>query len=272
MKEQIKLNTVEETLLIPLYMRAKESVRKNSILKDEISCKLVSNIDYDFSIFDKAAMSSLGCVIRSRHFDKKVQEFIFREKDPVVINAGCGLDTRYHRLKCKDNVVFYDLDLPDVIKLREKLLPPAGPANIYITASLTETDWMDMLKEKHAGCSFIFILEGVIMYFYENQVKSILGNLASRFPGGEIHLDVCGTMFTKNNVKHDTLKHTKAVFLCGINDGREIEKWVPRLELTDSISYMNVEKKRWGLKGFLIRLIPGFARKFSSILGYRIKI
>ena len=46
-------DNVAETLLIPLWMRAEESKRSDALFHDEISCKLVNSIDYDFSKFDK---------------------------------------------------------------------------------------------------------------------------------------------------------------------------------------------------------------------------
>lgn len=39
-------NVVAETLLIPLYMRAKESKRRDAILKDLMAEQLVESIDY----------------------------------------------------------------------------------------------------------------------------------------------------------------------------------------------------------------------------------
>lgn len=270
MKEKLKLNVVEETLLITLYMRAKETRRKDAILRDELACELVDKIDYDFTKFDKASMSALGCVIRGRHFDDKAQNFIRGTKHPVVVNIGCGLDTRYQRIKEKKDAVFYELDLPEVMALRERLLPPPDKNDIPLAASLLESGWMDELRKKHPDSHFIFIIEGVVMYFYEEQVKTLLKRLASRFPGGEIHFDVCGTMFQKKSIKNDSVKHTNAKFRCGIDDGRIIEQWVPQLKMADNLSYMDIEKKRWGFKGVLCRLLPGLTRKFSSILGYKI--
>lgn len=60
---------------------------------------------------------------------------------------------------------------------------------------------MDDLKEKHPESSFIFIIEGVLMFFYEDQVRSVLHNLAERFSGGEIWFDVCGSMMHRFHVK-----------------------------------------------------------------------
>ena len=43
-------NIVAETLLIPLYMRAKESRRKDAILKDKMAEQLIACIEYDLSL------------------------------------------------------------------------------------------------------------------------------------------------------------------------------------------------------------------------------
>ena len=43
---------VAETLLIPLYMRAKESRRNNPILYDKAAEWLADSLEYDYSQFD----------------------------------------------------------------------------------------------------------------------------------------------------------------------------------------------------------------------------
>ena len=115
-------NVVAETLLIPLYMRAKESRRKgDAILKDTMAEQLVNSIEYDYSQFDGAKMSEVGCVVRGKYFDDAIRRFILSHSHPVVVNVGCGLDTRYQRIGNDQTAVFYELDLPEVIDLRRKL-------------------------------------------------------------------------------------------------------------------------------------------------------
>lgn len=53
---------VAETLLIPLYMRAKESRRNNPILYDKAAEWLADSLEYDYSQFDGAKLSEVGCV------------------------------------------------------------------------------------------------------------------------------------------------------------------------------------------------------------------
>ena len=173
---------VAETLLIPLYMRAKESRRKDAILRDEMAEYLVENIEYDYSRFDGAKMSEIGCVVRGRYFDDAVQRFIASHKNPIVVNVGCGLDTRYQRIGKHEQALFYELDLPEVIELRKTLIPEPE-RDKYIAGSLLEEMWIDELRTKHPEGNFIFVIEGVLMYFHEEQVKELLSRLAIRFGG-----------------------------------------------------------------------------------------
>lgn len=58
MKQRHKFESiVAETLLIPLYYRAKESRRKNPILNDKVAEGLVDSLEYDYSRFDGAKLS-----------------------------------------------------------------------------------------------------------------------------------------------------------------------------------------------------------------------
>lgn len=272
MKKACKFkSTVAETLLIPLYMRAKESRRgTEAILCDRAAERLVASIDYDFSRLDGASMSAIGCVVRSHYFDQAVWRFIMARKHPVVVNVGCGLDTRYQRLAQPDRAIFYEMDLPEVIDLRRELLPePDGDR--YIAGSLLETGWMDDLRSKHPESNFIFVIEGVLMYFREEQVKELFRNLANRFGGGEVWFDVCGPMLARSKrIKPDSLRGHAARIRSGMYDGYQVEDWEPRLSLIEQGIYQKYFPKRWGAGGRLLGLFPGLSRKFSSMLGYRI--
>ena len=264
---------VAETLLIPLYMRAKESrLGPKAVLCDREAERLVESIDYDFSRFDNAELSAIGCVVRGRYFDRAVRRFISAREHPVVVNVGCGLDTRYQRIAEHGRAVFYEMDLPEVIELRRALLPePEGDR--YIAGSLQEIAWMDDLRSRHPNGEFIFVIEGVLMYFYEEQVRQLLGRLVDRFGGGEVWFDVCGPMLVRSKrLKPDSLRNHAARIRSGLSDGREVERWEPRLELIDQGIYQKYFPKRWGPVGRLLGSFPKLSRKFSSMLGYRIAV
>ena len=182
---------------------------------------------------------------------------------------GCGLDTRFQRIG-DGKAVFYDMDLPEVIALRRELIPEQ-PGNPYIAASLLDAGWLDDLRRRHPDAHFIFVVEGVLMYFYEKQVKTFLHHVAERFGGGELWFDVCGTMMSRHGVKPDSLREHEAQIRSGLSDGRLVEQWEPRLRLLEQANYMKFFRPRWGFFfGQILGRMTRLCYKFSSMLGYEI--
>jgi len=266
MEDKMKVHisdAVADTLFIPLFMKCRETQRKDTIIKDPLACEMISKLDYDFSRYGKSIMSFTGVAIRARHFDNQVREFINREEYPIVVLIGCGLDTRFHRLKdVSKKATFYELDLPEVIALRETLLPPSAN-DICLPHSMFETEWMDALKQKYPDASFAFIIEGVLMYFDEKDVRKVFLNLAEHFPGSEIHFDVINRWMSRHSHIHDTVKFTNATFKFGCDDDRMFEKWNSRLKHRSTRLYTDVKEwKRAGIQGLLMKIIPSF--KYSG--------
>lgn len=162
------------------------------------------------------------------------------------------------------------MDLPEVITLRRQLIPEQL-GNPYVPASLLDSDWLDVLKAKHPGCDFIFVAEGVLMYFYEEQAINFLHQVARRFKGGELWFDVCGTMMSRHGVKPDSLRSHEAQIRSGLSDGRVVEQWEPSLQLIEQANYMRFFRSRWGFFfGQVLGRFPRLCYKFSSLLGYKI--
>ena len=267
--------TVSETLLINLYFRSKENQETTPILKDEFSEDVVSKIDYDFAKFDSSTLSRVGTVIRARFFDDCILKFTREHPTAVIVQVGAGLDTRPLRLAllCPE-ATFYDLDLPDVIALRDKLVPKA-PRNYSLACSMLETAWMDELAKKHAGAKFVFVLEGVSMFFEKPIFREFFLNLAARF-SGLVLVDLLNDFATKMNTrKHDTLKFMKeeVKIKMGIAGADEVEAWdKERIKCLEIGTMMNMYKHRWGLVGRVMSWIKPFreaCRMFVFALGKR---
>ena len=265
-------NAVSETLLITLYIKYLSSQQPDPILYDAAACRLIPQINYDFSKFDHAYRSIAGTAIRARYFDDVTADFIRHRKNPVIVELGCGLDSRHERLgERAGEVPFYLLDLPEVITLREKLLPPRDGENL-IAASAFDTEWMDDLAGRHPDGQFLFLIEGVLMYFPKEDVRALFQRLAQRFHGSEAVFDVTSTWMTKISDKHDALKHTRARFVFGCDNDREPELWADNLHLI-AAKYLATDFPRWREIGFfaywMMRLLP-FMRDSYRFLYYRI--
>lgn len=270
-KNTIKDN-IADTLYIPLLMKCNETNRENPFFKDRLACEMVNRLEYDFSRYENAVSSSVGVAIRANYFDGVTADFIQTHKKPIVVNVGCGLDTRYQRLgkKMTGKAVFYELDIPEVMELREKLLPDSEN-DIYLKKSMFETDWMDELKDRHPRAAFLFVAEGVLMYFEKEQVKHVFSSLAERFPTGKLLFDVTSGWMCKNSHRHETVQFTNADFKFALDDDHEIERWAENLKFVSVRHYGDF--KEWKRSGFirywLMRMVP-VIKHASRLLYYDI--
>ncbi len=270
--ENIIKDNIAETLYITVAMKCKETKRKSPFYNDPFACEIMKKIDYDFAKYRKAVKSSVGVAIRSNYFDEQTRNFIENTKNPVIVNIGCGLDTRFLRLgkQIMDKAIVYELDLPEVIEMRKKVIPEAKN-NFYLSCSMFETKWMDLIKEKHPKSSFLFNAEGVLMYFEMQQIKNLLTNLAQRFNKSKILFDVLNSWMCKNSHRHDTVKLTKATFKLSCDNDYEFEKCHEKLKLISCKKFHDFKDlKRIGiLMNLLMRIVPAL-KNSCRILFYNI--
>jgi hypothetical protein len=85
------LEGVSETLLITLYVRARESQRRDGMIKDDLAVAMVNQIDCDFSRLRMQRHDEVAVIMRMNKFDSYVRNFLQRSPDAVVVHIGCGL-------------------------------------------------------------------------------------------------------------------------------------------------------------------------------------
>lgn len=110
-------------MLQTVYARAKETQMRGAI-RDEKAVEIVRKLDYDFSAADKDKPMRSGVIARTIVLDRLVSGYLAQHPGAVVVNLVCGLDTRCYRMTgfCH----WYNLDLPQTIDVRRKLLPEEG--------------------------------------------------------------------------------------------------------------------------------------------------
>lgn len=258
-----------ETLLIPLYARAREQHQQSPLLIDVNAAELIKHIDYNFQKFELSPVSMAGVVLRASYFDVIVGQFIKRHPNPIVVHLGYGLDTRVQRLgSLAKKALFYHIDLDEVMMLRETLLP-AEANETYILSCMFESQWMDEIKQQHPNASFIFILEGVLMYFERLRNQRLFKNLASRFPQAEIHFDVISMWMCSHTYLHDAVRFTGAQFKFGLDNDQAIENWHPRLKYQGSYNLMTMKGgQRAGLPFIISQHIFPPLRSVARVVAY----
>ena len=99
MKYKIEKNTVQETLIIPLYARKVCSELYPNLYRDETAVRLIDEIDYDFSEAEKNSRSlmqrfgSLEVAMRQNDLAFEVRDYLKSHPNAAVVNLGCGLDS-----------------------------------------------------------------------------------------------------------------------------------------------------------------------------------
>jgi O-methyltransferase involved in polyketide biosynthesis len=259
------LSDVSETLLIPLYLRAAESKRPDALLKDEKAIELINQIDYDFSGFKGLSFDQVTILMRARELDRCARVFLAQHPGAVVVDMGCGLDTRFYRVG-DQMVQWYDLDLPEVISLRRRLLPET-PRCQFIASSVLDLRWMDLVAAEE-GQPTLLLAEGVFPYLEETDVKRLVLALKARFPGAELAFDALSPFAAWVHNLHPALKKAAACFRWSLRDDRALEEWSTEIRLLGVWHYFDEPEPRLGWSK-LLRFFPPIG-KGARILRYRL--
>ncbi|PID57611.1 methyltransferase [candidate division KSB3 bacterium] len=243
-----RLKDVPETLLIPLWARAAESVHPDPIIRDDKAVDMIKKIDYDFSKFEHSWMSQVGVAIRTELLDKSTQDFIVRHPKAVIINIGAGLDTRFSRID-NGSIRWYDLDLPEVIALKKQFFEENDRYRM-IAKSVFDTSWYNEIER--AGAAVLILAEGILMYFDEEQVKSLFHHLITHFPGAMMLFEMLAPFMVGKSKHHEAVKKIGgAEFKWGISNSRVMESWNPHIRIVNEANYFDYHKKRWRGMRFL---------------------
>ena len=241
MKHKIEKNTVQETLIIPLFARKVCSELYPNLYRDETSIRLIDEIDYDFSEAERKSRSlmqrfgALEVAMRQNDLAWEARDYLKSHPTAAVVNLGCGLDST-GRACDNGSCKIYNLDFPDVIAVRNELLP-AGEREENIPCNLNDAAWFSQID---ASGGAVFFASGVFYYFLTEQVKALVQAMAGAFPGGVLVFDAANRtavkMIAKTWLKSAKIKDVGAYFAVS-NAPKEIGAWDSRLQVT-SRGYM----------------------------------
>ena len=241
MKYKITKNTVQETLVIPLYGRKLCSERYPALYRDETAIRLIDQIDYDFTVLEKKSGSLmqrfgiLEAAMRQSDLAFEVRDYLKDHPNAAVVNLGCGLDDTGRQ--CDNGTCrLYNLDLPDVIAVRDQLLP-AGEREENIPCDLSDTAWFQRID---ASGGAVFFAAGVFYYFLKEQVRTLVRQMADAFPGSVLVFDAANgkavRLMLKTWIKDAAIQNVGAYFAVA-DARRELSAWDCRLRVS-SRGYM----------------------------------
>ena len=264
----IEKNTVQETLIIPLFGRKVCSEHFPHLFKDPEAERICSMLDYDFAEKGKKMESAVGLFgaleVAQRQYDLawEVKDYLKSHPNAAVVNLGCGLDDTFR--KCDNGTCKgYNIDMPDVIAVRDELLP-AVDREKNLAYDLNDERWMDEIDSSHGA---VFFASGVFYYFKTEAVRELFQKMAKKFSGGVVVFDSCNQrgakMMTKTWLKEAGISDVSALF--SVEDKAEIEAWSNDFVSVTARSYMRGYRDIYDEVSFFHKLMIKFCDRLVKM-------
>ena len=190
MKYHIEKNSVQETMVIPLYGRKLCTELFPNLFQDSKAVELIDNLDYDFSELEKQSKSmahrfgALEVAMRETDLIYELKDYLEKHPKATLVNLGCGLGQTCENAdngQCK----IVNIDMPDVISARNELIPESERVK-NIACNLNDISWFEKIDNSNGVC---FMAAGVFYYFKKDEIKKLFSAMEQRFCGGRLVFD-----------------------------------------------------------------------------------
>jgi len=254
---------VSETGLLTLYCRAIESQSANPILVDGKAVEIANRLRPVLKASERAGLRRLArdkinqtlvvhIALRAKKYDDIARDFLGRNPKGVIVNLGCGMDSRFFRID-DGHLLFFDLDLPEMIDCKRQFFEE-NERYCMIGASVFDAAWMDQI-EAVGQRPVLFMAEGLFMYLDPDKVRALVPALQARFPGSELVCEVCNrrwlnpwlSWMIRSKLQGSLQMGAGAVFSFGISDSREMETWGPGIQFLEDWSYFESNHPKLGM-------------------------
>ena len=184
------LTGVSETALLTLYGRAHQAAHPDPIIDDPMAVQLVGSIDFDFEKFGRKGQEM---ALRSLAVDWCAVDYLTAHPKATVVALAEGFQTSFWRLdRALPDAEFrwLSVDLPPVVGLRKRLLPPS-PRISHLAQSVLDYGWIDHVDTDDG----VFVsAEGLLMYLQPGEALGLIAACAKSFPGGQMFFDLPPTV------------------------------------------------------------------------------
>ena len=197
-----KLTEVSETALITLKSRVIESEKVHPLIRDPVGRDLLEALmgvlpeELGNRILKRklSPLLTQHIALRARKYDQLCLEFLEEFPEGLLVNLGCGFDTRFWRLG-GGSLKYMELDLPGVVGIKKQIL---GEKITYrmLETSILDRSWIEQVLERQAE-QVLFIAEGLFMYLPGDQVINILTHLADSFQNSRLVMEVVTEKYTR---------------------------------------------------------------------------
>ena len=244
------MNEVNKTLFIPLYGKAFVS-KQNIILKDSDAERIWAEEGFKLRGKSKSKWLAYNMAMRARVFDDWTDSMLENNRDALVLHVGCGLDSRYRRIK-QSYKLWLDCDLPDVIAVRRKYYEETENYRM-VELDATNIPRIESLPDNQTA---IVVLEGISMYLSNEQLHEFFRALQDKYETLHILMDIYTEFGAKASKYKNPVNDVGVTKLYGIDD---IVGLISDLRI-------NLKKEHSFTPEKLVDELRGFDKKFFKLM------
>jgi methyltransferase (TIGR00027 family) len=177
------IRNVSDTALWVAVYRARETDRPDAVFRDPYARRLAGargeQIAASMPFSDKATWA---WVARTVLFDQFIEEQV-RDGVDLVVNLAAGLDARPYRLALPPALKWVEVDLPEILAHKEKILGAAKPACALerVRLDLSDVSARRALFERlgRSARRALIVSEGLLIYLAAEEVRALARDLAA---------------------------------------------------------------------------------------------
>ncbi len=180
---ELKKDSVERTLCIPLWSRAIAVRKLPQILPDHDAVRILKEMGETKppTVLYNLECGALAGAIRQYDFACEIRDYLKDYPKACVVELGAGLSCLRRQIGNETNP-WINIDFSDVIAYRKKYIP-TGAMEKNIASDITDHRWFDEIPfEEENGV--IFLAAGVLHYLTYDKVTELISGMAEHFPGG----------------------------------------------------------------------------------------
>lgn len=240
-KVRVRLRGAAETSLIMLYGLALDAEAEPAVLGDELAAEAFGKVDYDFTRLHTRLLSTRSMRVkvasRAKFFDGWTAEFLAAHRKATVLHLGAGLDPRVWRVDPGPDVLWYDIDWPEIVEARRELFPERENYEL-IAASVTDPQWLERIPTDRP---VLVVAQGLTMYLPRAEGRALFRRITGRFPSGTLALDAHNRLGVRSTNIMLKRQFGAPLLQWAIEDRRELERLDPKLRCTDAVSALAPE-------------------------------